>query len=56
MEGYQRGRWYGRSLLEAPEIDGKVLFTSQKKLRPGEYVRVHITAASEYDLIGEAIL
>ena len=55
VEGYRRGRWYGRSRLEAPEIDGKVLFASQKKLKPGEYVSVHITDASEYDLIGEAV-
>ena len=55
VEGYQHGRYYGRSLLEAPEIDGKVLFTAQKKLHPGEYVPVRITASSEYDLIGEVI-
>ena len=55
VEGYRRGRYYGRSRLEAPEIDGKVLFASQKKLRPGEYVSVRIEEASEYDLIGEAV-
>ena len=55
VEGFRHGRYYGRSLMEAPEVDGKVLFTSQKKLRPGEYVTVHITGASEYDLTGEAI-
>lgn len=55
VEGYRRGRYYGRSRLEAPEIDGKVLFTSQKKLKPGEYVHVHVTSSSEYDLIGEAV-
>ena len=55
VEGFRRGKYYGRSRLEAPEIDGKVLFTSQKKLRPGEYVNVHITSSSEYDLTGEAV-
>ena len=55
VEGFRHGRYYGRSLMEAPEVDGKVLFTSQKKLRPGEYVTVHITGASESDLNGEAI-
>ena len=55
VEGFRHGRYYGRSLMEAPEVDGKVLFTSQKKLRPGEYVTVHITGASEYDLNGEAV-
>ncbi len=55
VEGFRHGRYYGRSLMEAPEVDGKVLFTSQKKLKPGEYVTVHITGASEYDLNGEAV-
>ena len=55
VEGFRHGRYYGRSLMEAPEVDGKVLFTSQKKLKPGEYASVHITGASEYDLTGEAV-
>ena len=55
VEGFRRGKYYGRSRLEAPEIDGKVLFTSQKKLKPGDYVSVHITSSSEYDLTGEAV-
>ena len=55
VEGFRHGRYYGRSMMEAPEVDGKVLFTSQKKLKPGEYVPVRITGASEYDLTGEAI-
>ncbi len=55
VEGYRRGCYYGRSRLEAPEIDGKVLFTSQKKLKPGDYVNVHISSSSEYDLTGEAV-
>lgn len=55
VEGRRHGRYYGRSKLEAPEIDGKVLFASPGRLRPGQYVNVHITDASEYDLIGEAV-
>ena len=55
VEGRQRGRWYGRSLLEAPEIDGKVIFDSGRQLKAGEYVQVRVTDASEYDLIGEVV-
>lgn len=55
VEGFRHKRYYGRSRLEAPEIDGKVLFCSQKNLKPGEYVTVRITGSSEYDLIGEAV-
>ena len=39
-------------MLEAPEIDGKIFFISDKELRPGEYVNVKITGAEEYDLQG----
>ncbi|MBO4297929.1 MAG: 30S ribosomal protein S12 methylthiotransferase RimO [Clostridia bacterium] len=55
VEGRRHGRYYGRSRLEAPEIDGKVLFTARDKFRPGEYATVRIADASEYDLIGEAV-
>ncbi len=55
VEGFRHGRYYGRSRLEAPEIDGKILFTGPEGLKPGEYVEVKITSSSEYDLIGEAV-
>ena len=54
VEGRRRGRWYGRSRLEAPEIDGKVLFTDARPHKAGDYVPVTITDSSEYDLIGKA--
>ncbi|NLG24452.1 MAG: 30S ribosomal protein S12 methylthiotransferase RimO [Clostridiales bacterium] len=54
VEGVQEGGYFGRSRLEAPEIDGKVLFSSQKALAPGQYVPVRVTGAREYDLLGEA--
>ena len=56
VEGRRRGLWYGRSLQEAPEIDGKVIFDSKRALKPGEYVHVRITGGSEYDLTGEEAL
>lgn len=55
VEGKKHGRYFGRSRLEAPEIDGKILFTCNKPLKAGEYVWVKITSSSEYDLIGEAV-
>ena len=55
VEGKRHGRYYGRSRLEAPEIDGKILFTGPEGIRSGEYVQVKITSSSEYDLIGEAV-
>ncbi|HAP93446.1 MAG TPA: 30S ribosomal protein S12 methylthiotransferase RimO [Desulfotomaculum sp.] len=54
VEGKNNNVYYGRSEADAPEVDGRVYFTSQKR-RPGvgEFVRVSITQAREYDLIGE---
>lgn len=55
VEGYDRyGEcYYGRSYAEAPEIDGKIFFRSQKPRSVGEFVTVHITETLDYDLIGE---
>ncbi len=45
--------YYGRSPADAPEIDGKVFFTSDKPLVIGEYVFVQVNDCLEYDLLGE---
>ncbi len=47
--------YFGRSGADAPEIDGKVFFTSKKPLVIGEYVNVLINDSLEYDLLGEII-
>ena len=52
IEGEENGRYVGRSALEAPEIDGNVLVSSERALAPGEYVRVKITDCDAYDLMG----
>lgn len=55
-EGFDRyGECYfGRSAADAPDIDGKVFFTSpEKKLAAGNFVKVKITETLDYDLIGE---
>ena len=48
----ETGRFYGRSLLEAPESDGCIWLNAERKLTPGEYVNVRITGADAYDLEG----
>lgn len=45
--------YLGRSYKDAPEIDGRILFTSERELIPGTFVDVLITDLDEYDLIGE---
>ena len=45
--------YYGRSIADAPDIDGKVYFTAPKGLRPGHIYKVKITDTVDYDLFGE---
>ena len=47
--------YFGRSEADAPEIDGKVYFSSKKKVRPGTFVNVKIEEAMDYDLVGKAV-
>lgn len=48
--------YYGRSYMDAPDIDGKIFFSSAKKLESGTFVNVHIDSAEDYDLVGRAII
>ena len=54
-EGYDgvSEAYFGRSYMDAPEIDGKIFFTSKRKLSEGEFVKVRITDSLDYDLVGE---
>jgi ribosomal protein S12 methylthiotransferase len=45
----------GRSMGDAPEIDGKVMVTGSATLRPGDIVKVRIERADEYDLWGSPL-
>ncbi|SFR01856.1 30S ribosomal protein S12 methylthiotransferase RimO [Desulfoscipio geothermicus] len=44
--------YWGRTRADAPEIDGRVFFTSYDDVRAGDFVQVKILAAAEYDLSG----
>lgn len=55
-EGYDRygDCYFGRSAMDAPDIDGKIFFTSPNlKLVIGKFVNVRIDDILDYDLIGE---
>lgn len=56
-EGFDRYAecYYGRSACDAPEIDGKIFFDSDRKVRVGEYVKVLADDTLDYDLIGSRI-
>jgi ribosomal protein S12 methylthiotransferase len=53
IEEQSNGGWVGRSHADAPEIDGSVQVTGRAQI--GEFARVRITGASEYDLNGETL-
>lgn len=57
IEGFDRFAecYFGRTAADAPDIDGKVFFTSEEKLSSGDYVTIKITDTLDYDLIGEVI-
>ncbi len=47
--------YFGRTALDAPEIDGKIYFKSQTPIEPGTFCDVRVTEAMDYDLLGEAL-
>jgi len=55
VEGQDNGLFIGRSYAEAPEVDGKILFTAKTAPAPGSYVNVKLTRAGEYDMWGEEV-
>lgn len=56
-EGFDRLAecWFGRSAADAPEIDGKIFFTSDRKLAIGEFVKVQLDDLLDYDLLGTRV-
>ena len=57
VEGYDgyTDSYYGRSYMDAPDVDASVSFTSKEELNDGDFVKVKIFDVSDYDLIGEAL-
>ena len=47
--------WFGRSAADAPDIDGKVFFTTKTRVAPGDLIRVRITDCLDWDLLGERV-
>ncbi len=46
---------FGRSAMDAPDIDGKIYFRSPARIAPGSFVQVHIDEVVDYDLFGVAV-
>ncbi len=55
VEGYDdyADVYFGRSVMDAPEIDGIVSFTCGFELREGDIVTVEIMGSNEFGLLGE---
>lgn len=45
----------GRAYFQAPDVDGRVYFTSQRKVSEGEFVNVLIEKHRDYDLYGREV-
>lgn len=45
--------YVGRTYKDAPDVDGYIFVYSQDELMSGDFALVNVTAALEYDLIGE---
>lgn len=56
-EGYDQvaESYYGRSFADAPEIDGKIYYSSPRRLREGEFVDVLVNEVLDYDLTGRVV-
>ncbi|MGH1435736.1 MAG: 30S ribosomal protein S12 methylthiotransferase RimO [Lewinella sp.] len=47
----------GRTEFDSPEVDNEVLVSAKDQyVRLGDYAQVHITDATDYDLIGEVVV
>lgn len=52
---YKKAKFFGRSQYQSPEIDSLVYFKSKERLELGNYYKIKIKKAYEYDIIGEKI-
>lgn len=55
IEGSVAGEnaYVGRTYRDAPNVDGYIFVNTEENLMSGDFVRVKVTGALEYDLIGE---
>lgn len=47
--------YFGRTPLDAPEVDGKIFFMADRQLKIGDYVKVTVNDCLDYDLLGELV-
>lgn len=56
-EGFDRYAecFFGRSRADAPDIDGKVFFTAERKPALGEFVKIKVNDVIDGDIFGELV-
>lgn len=47
--------YVGRTYRDAPEVDGYIFINTSEELMTGDFVKVLVTGAYDYDLIGEIV-
>ncbi|MBL7066501.1 MAG: 30S ribosomal protein S12 methylthiotransferase RimO [Candidatus Marinimicrobia bacterium] len=55
VEGQEAGGFLGRTVWDAPEIDGFVRIHSEKALEIGKFYKVKIDSVEELDLVGKVV-
>lgn len=57
VEGFDKWAecYFGRTSADAPDIDGKIFFSSEEKLSIGQYVKVLVNDVIDYDLCGMVV-
>ncbi len=56
IDRFESGAWYGRTEADSPEVDNEVIIQSpERHFRIGDFARVVIRDAMEYDLIAEPL-
>lgn len=56
-EGFDENQfvYHGRAYFNAPDVDGKIYFFSDREIEYGKFYQIKLTSASGYDLYGERI-
>lgn len=53
-DGYSDS-YSGRTYMDAPDIDGKIIFTTDKHYENGDFAEIEVIGMNDYDLIGKDI-
>ena len=57
VEGYDKWAecYFGRTMADAPDIDGKIFIRSDRALKLGEYITVEVFDTMDFDLLAEEV-